>query len=242
MAAFELDLMDFLNFKKMMKKNPRLFSNAAVNVLNSHAFGTRKLALRNINRGMIVRNQAFVKSSMRVDKARKRFPFTGAQSEVGSIKRDRFTGWEEQETGKADRRKHYAKETARSNSRQKRVGKGFRLNQTSKFPQPSDFKGKVLAARANKMLHVLSRAGFTKPFLLKGFKSRGGRMLPAGVWKFGRGKHPNKRLILLQRFKPPKKGKITKWMSKAAAEYGSRVNLRTLWGRAIGRELKRLGR
>lgn len=243
MAVFELNLTDLLNFKRMQRKNPKIFSRAAGHVLNSAAFGTRKLAIRNIKRDMIARNERFISGSVRVDKARLGAPLSQQQSQVGSIKRKRFSGWREQEGGQQTKRKHFAKETARQDSRQKQILRLARLRAAGRFQKPADFRGGGgPVAKAARMVHILSRFGFTKPFIILGLeKKQRGRKPPPGVYRLGAGKYPNKRLTLLQRFKKPESTKKKPWMKPAREEYISRVDLRTVWGRAVVREMRRMG-
>jgi hypothetical protein len=242
MAVFELDLTDWVNFKRLKRRSPKLFARAAGSVLNSAAFGTRKLAIRNINADQIVRNKKFVSSSVRVNKARLTAPLSQQASEVGSIRRKRFSGWREQEGGQQTKREHYAKETARRGSRTKRVMRTVRLS-SKKYPKPSDFRTKGnQVARAARMVHILSRSGYTKPFIILGLEKKArGRKPPPGLYRLGAGSYPNKRLTLLQRFKAPKKTKRKPWLKPAKDKYVRRVNLRTVWGRAVAHELKKAG-
>lgn len=240
MPVFELNLLDYLNFKRMMKKAPKLYSRAAAHVLNSAAFGTRKLAIRNIKSNMIARNERFISGSMRVEKARRGASMDMNRSIVGSIKRDNFSGWREQEGGQQTKREHLAKPAARRENVRKQIVRLARLRNTGRFPQPKDFRGQTLAGKAYKMIHILSRSGFTQPFLIFGLENTG-RRLPPGLYRFGAGQYPHKKIKLLQRFKSPEPTRRDPWMAPAREEYVKRVNLRMVWGRAVERELKRSG-
>lgn len=243
MPVFELNLQDYLNYKQILKKAPGLYSRAAANVLNSAAFGTRKLAIRNIKSNMIARNEKFIAGSIRVTKARRGAPIETNKSVVGSVKRPRFSGWQEQEGGQQTKREHYAKPAARKGNVRKPILRVARLRNTGRFPKPTDFssRGGSLAQVA-RMVHILSRSGFTKPFLVFGLEKKSkGRKPPPGVYRFGSGKYPNRRMQLLQRFRSPQPTRRNPWMQPAREEYVKRVNLRTVWGRALERELRRGG-
>jgi hypothetical protein len=243
MATFELNLGDMMNFRRMKQKSPKLFARASGNVLNSSAFGTRKLAIRNLKKNQIIRNAKFVSSSVRVNKARLSGPVAQMEAQTGSVERERFSGWREQEGGQQTKREHYAKETARREDRKKRILSVARLKAAGRFPKPTDFptKGGPMA-RAAKMVHILSRSGFTKPFLIFGLeKKTRGRKPPPGLYRLGPGKYPNRRLTLLQRFKKPRRTRKKPWLAPATKEYIDRVDLRTVWGRAVARELKKIG-
>jgi hypothetical protein len=240
LPVFEVNLQDYLNFRRGLKKAPKLYSKAGAHVLNSAAFGTRKLAIRNIKKSMIARNERFIAGSVRVRKAALGRPLAVNQSQVGSVKRDRFSGWREQEGGQQTKREHYATEDARKGNRRKQIIKIVRLANGGRFPHPKDFKGQSPIDRARNMIRILSRSGFTKPFVIVGLEKTASRT-PPGLYRFGGGRHPNKRINLMQRFKTPERTKRDPWLQPAMRQYISKVNLRTVWGRALTRELRKAG-
>lgn len=236
---FELGMWDWLNFRRMMTRNPRIFARASARVLNSAAFGARKLAIRNLHRDGIVRNSKFVDTSIRVEKCRLGSPLYAQESIVGSVTRPRSTGWVEQETGKRDNREYYATSAGRKEIKKNKLVRGYRLDKAGQFPRPKDFRGGNQAKRTMKMLRVLRKSGFTKPFIIEGMEFFGSASFPTGVYMF---KRSFKKLALLQHLKPPKiQPKHTRWLSRAAQQYIHYVNLRTVWGRAVERELKNSG-
>ena len=243
MPVFEVNLQDYLNFKRGLKKAPKLYSKAGAHVLNSAAFGTRKLAIRNIKKSMIARNEKFIKGSVRVRKAALGRPLAVNQSQVGSVKRDRFSGWREQEGGQQTKRETQVWPAARRGNVRKQVVRIARLRNTGRFPKPTDFRGPGNpVARAARMIHILSRSGFTKPFLIFGLENRSkGRKVPPGLYRFGTGSYPNRRIQLLQRFKKPESTKRLPWLQPAVQQYISQADLRTVWGRALTRELRKAG-
>jgi hypothetical protein len=244
MAVFELGLADFLNFKRMQKRFPKVFSKAGAHMLNTSAFETRKLAIENIENSMIGRNERFIKSSVRVKKARLGAPLNQIFSQVGSVERERFSGWREQEGGQQTKREHQAHPAARKNNIAKQVVRRARLRAAGRFPKPTDFRGAAgnPVARAARMIHILSRSGFTKPFLIFGLENKKkGRKVPPGLYQFGSGAYPNRRIKLLQRFKRPKPTRKKPWLQPAREEFVRDVNLRTVWGKAVAFELRKMG-
>lgn len=240
MPVFELNLADFLNYKRMLKRASKLYSRAGGHVLNSAAFGTRKLAIRNIKKEMIARNERFIQGSVRVEKARIGAPLDMQRATVGSIKRDRFSGWREQEGGQQTKREHQAWPAARRGGKKHPVIRVARLRRN--FLKPTAFGGRNPIERVIRMLHTLSANNYRKPFIIFDLeRRRGGKPAPPGLYRFGPGPHPNRRLELLQRFKSPKPTKRKPWLIPAREEYVRRVNLRTVWGRALERELKKTG-
>lgn len=242
MPVFEMNLLDFRSFQRMQQRNPKLYRRAAGHVLNSMAFGVRAAALRELKAQSIIRNQRFVDSSIRVDKARVGQPIESLRTEVGSIARPRFTGWEEQETGKQTPRKHQAWPAARQGNIRKQVIRIARLRGTGRFPRPSDFPGTGNpVARAIRMIHILSRSEFTAPFLILGLENKRGKKVPPGLYRFGEGEYPTRKIQLLQRFKSPKETKKDPWLKPATDKYLKSGDFRTVWGDAVIRELRRGG-
>jgi hypothetical protein len=231
---FELNLADYNEFQRFMRKSPRTFQAAAAEVMNSAGFGIRKIAIRNVMGDSTVRNARFIKSSMRVKKTRA-VPIGRQVVVVGSVAKPRFTGWEEQETGKSDNRKRTATLKARKRAKKRQIVRKVRFRDRSKWPTPSNFK-KGLGG----MLYQLSRSGSNVPFVIpRTSKLRSGRELEAGVWRFGRGKTPKRKLELLHRFKAPKDTKKTEWMTRARSRYLDSVDPSKRWARAIRRIIQR---
>ena len=230
---FELNLLDFVAFKRFMEKSPRAFRAASAEVLNSAGFGIKRLAQSNIFKDLTVRNPRFIKGSIRVQKAR-RVSIGRQFVVVGSIERPRFTGWEEQETGKKDKRNRFATLRARKNKAQRQVVRPLRFKKRGLWPTPQNFRG---GARA--MFSQISRSGSKVPFVVPGgYTTRKGRKLPSGVWRFGGGTFPKRKLSLLHRFEKPKQTKRTNWMRRAREKYLRSVEPAKRWSRAINRIIK----
>lgn len=241
MPVFELNLTDLRNFRKIQHRSPKLFAAAATDVLNAAAFGTRKLALRELRSQSTIRNEGFLKRSVLVKKSRKSGNIDSMEARVGSIQRPRFSGWREQEGGQQTKREHLAKPAARRGDLKRQIVRTARLQRSGRFPQPRDFRGPANPVRrAIRMIHILSKSGFTKPFLIFGLENSG-KTMPPGLYRFGSGQYPHRKIELLQRFKKPKKTRRDPWLQPATAQYIRHVDLRIVWGRALARELRRGG-
>ena len=88
---------------------------------------------------MVSRNRTFVKSHMRVQKARKQINLKEAYARVVSIGTDRFDGWRSQETGQAPKKKRVAMDAARvGSSLNRNMKRNARLWKGKKFPVAED--------------------------------------------------------------------------------------------------------
>ena len=96
---FTMKSKDFDSLQRFFKAAPKQFTHAARSVLNSFAFGVKDETFKEVNRELKIRSPGFVKSSIRVTKARGS-NINSMFSETYTVKRRGFTGWAEQERGK----------------------------------------------------------------------------------------------------------------------------------------------
>lgn len=218
---FDVQARDIVDLIKFYKNAPKQFQRASGMVLNSFAFGTRKAATDTINDEMTVRNQRFVSSSLLVDKTPLNVKFTAQEATVGSIKRDRFSGWEEQQTGKRRKKTRVATLLARGQSDTKQIKPAARMKTGKDFPEP---KGNPVA-----MLNMLKRKKHRKPFILRKFSK-----FKPGLYKFLRGK-----IVKLQDFDSKKaQPKRLDWMGISIDKYFRQHPVRQTWADALRRVLK----
>lgn len=129
---FKVDFIQLERLKKAYKQYPKEFARASCNVLNSQAFYMKQHTIpTELDRTMTIRSKAFVNSSIRYDKARPRTDISSQQAIVGSIFRDRFTGWQEQQLGTKSDRKHVPTTMARGGSWSKTQVQSRRLKPTN---------------------------------------------------------------------------------------------------------------
>lgn len=162
----------FFDFTGNIKEAERFFRDKAklmrkvkLGMLNNLAFETRKMMLEEVQKSMTIRSPGFVKGSLRLKKA----TFRDQKTIVGSIKRPRFTGWEEQETGKKPDRKRTQSVAARRGNFKNRVAPRFRLKKGSKKAiRPSDVKLRddVSFPDIPGFLQILNRKRFRQPFFI----------------------------------------------------------------------------
>lgn len=225
---FDIEAKNLIRLHRFYRRAPRQFARAAANVLTSFAFGNRSESLDIIKSKMTVRNERFVKGSVRVEKARGNVPLSAQQSRVGSIQRDRFTGWVEQETGQKTTRTRTSTLLARGGNISRQVRPAFRLKPGNKFASPDDFPGQSPQHRVTVMLQTLSRQKSIRPFIIKGH-----RKFKSGLYKFLR-----KKIRRIQTFKNPKQPKRVRWLTLGRFKYFKSTNIDQVWAGALKRVLK----
>jgi hypothetical protein len=224
---FQIDLANLINLRKFYKKAPKQFLKAANSTLNSFAFGTRKESLGIIQKKMTIRSRKFVPGSLRVQKS------TGTninnlRSEVGSIRRPRFSGWREQELGTKPESPKSITKFARG-SKNRKLRPSFRMKPGNDFLSEDDFEIKGSGDRTTIMLQILSRQkGKKKPFIIKGsskFKS--------GLYVFRR-----KKIKRIQTFKQTERPKRISWLQGGRREFFRAADINKIWAESIRRVLK----
>ena len=225
---FDIEAKNLIRLHRFYRKAPKMFARASANVLTSFAFGNRSKSLDIIKSKMTVRNERFVAGSLRVDRARGNIPLSAQQAMVGSIKRDRFTGWIEQETGQKTTRTRTTTLLARGGNVSRQVRPAFRLKPGNKFASPDDFSGQSPQHRVTVMLQTLSRQKSTRPFIIKGH-----RKFKSGLYKFLR-----KKIRRIQTFKNPKQPKRIHWLTGGARLYFRSTSIDQVWAEALKRVLR----
>lgn len=228
-TIFDLDKKDIRRLKRFYKNAPREFTNAAKFLLNDFAFGTRTEAIKIVNRRMTVRNERFVKSSIRFDRA-KGTNLNNIHSEVGSIRRARFSGWAEQELGTRTTRSRLFSKQSRAGQWKKNTRQRVRLSSKNKFENPNEFKGNSSHHRAVVILQIYFRNRDRRPFMIHGHKR-----LKSGIYQL-----KGRKLTRQQNFKPSQvQPKRQPWLQPAQFNYLRKVDIREKWGKAIEFALKK---
>jgi hypothetical protein len=223
---FQIKSKDLKRLKKFYKKAPRQFGIAAAGVLNDFAFGIRTAQNDAINRRMVVRNSKFVSSSIRVKKARGT-RLNSMHSETGSIRRPRFSGWEEAELGKRSKRKKTATRFGRGGTNKGILKPSFRMKPSARFKKPSDFPGKSQHRKVINMINAMKKKT-SRPFIITGT-----RRFSSGLYKF-----QNRNIRQIQKFKNRKQPKRIKWHTEAKQEYFRSISIRQVWAKNINRALR----
>jgi hypothetical protein len=91
---------------RLFQRSPKRAKLAVAFMLNDMAFQDKDNSFDVINETNDVRDKRFVKSSLQVERARFARSIDQMYSKQGSVKRPRFSGWLEQQTGGKDPRGH----------------------------------------------------------------------------------------------------------------------------------------
>ena len=221
---FLQDQRDLKALKRFYKRSPRQFRRATAGFLNGLAFKLREGNLKALRSDLTIRNDGFIRSSVRVNKARASDPINSQVSEVGSIKRDRFTGWAEQEGQKPDKRTRLPTLEARRGDEKRQVVRGARLRSGVEIR-------KSPGARVGRWLSELSESDSKKMFMLR----KRFRKNRPGVYRFKgprrkvtvRGKiYMRRRIEQIHRFRSGSKNvPRVNWMSKPRSKIVGDVQL-----------------
>jgi hypothetical protein len=224
---FQVDKIGLYKLEQFYKRAPKQFRVASASMLNHFAFGTKKTTFGVLFDRMIIRDQRFVKSKIRVKMASKRAPVRNQESIVGSIEDDRFSGWIEQETGKKVDKKTGGTRTfslaGRRGSKKRKALQRARMKPENDLIKPEDFRHQDGHHRVLRMLKELSAKREKKPFKVYGHNS----MAP-GVYAF-----KGRKLTMLQRFSTSKQPDRVPWMQLARTRYFRSTNMQHLWGKTI---------
>lgn len=136
--TFSMSTRDLKALARLFKKSPRKMAQVAAGVLNTEAFGLRTSILKILDKEMTIRSPGFVKSRVRVVKARTG-PINSIESETGSIFSDRFSGWKEQQFGTESDRESVPTRFSRGGSWQGRMRASLRSRQKNPLWRMSDF-------------------------------------------------------------------------------------------------------
>jgi len=222
---------DLKNLEKFYRKAPKQFARASAGMLNNLAFQGRTQALVQIAGDMNIRSDRFVNSRMQVDRARGR-SISQQKAEFGSRPTARFSGWVEQETGKAPLRNRVFGIAARRGSERNVATGKARLKAGNKFFTPNDFdiKGNDADHRTVIFLQLMATEHANKPFVMR----KQYRKMSKGIYVFSkRGK-----LRQLQDFKAMTV-KRDPWMAPTRKRVLTRANVRSQWARSISHTLRR---
>ena len=219
---------DFSEIKKMAEKyknGKTLIKKAQTMWLNNLAYATQNNIVDFQKKHMIIRNEGFLRRSVKYKKAHSDIGYM--TSFVGSLRRDRFTGWAEQQGINLKERKKTITLSARNKNKNDIVRYLYRSKNVSKMKNPEQYSGPTRRKRANQMLYEIGRSRSQKPFFLFGH-----RRLPTGIWKFGGSDSDvgyGRDLIPLEIFgEKPKKTRRNNWMIKSYQKTMKNVKIKKI--------------
>lgn len=224
-TIFEFNDSSLKSFSKFFGKAPKRARRVVARLLTQFAFGTREFAIKEIKKSMTIRNERFLKSRMRFERA-KPINIDNQESRTFSVGATNFTGWAEQQSGSVHKRTRSQTLLARGGNFKRKVKPSVRMKPGKSFVNEGDFnlpsgKGKMPA-----YFRILRKpSNRNKPFIIK----RKYKSLDRGLYVQKRGK-----LKKLQSFDAkPTKVKRNEWMTRARASYFKSINLEKEWIKAI---------
>lgn len=234
--SFYMDMRGFKELKKFFKKAPKLFQPVCANVLTSYAFETRKYDIKNINESMIVRNQRFIQSSIKV-KIAKNQSVQKQHSKVYTVTRARWTGLKEQQYGTPPLRKRSITKHARKGNKRNVVTGRARLKSQNKFWKPEQYSGRSYPAKFYFMMRVLNTRGGINNFILtRNLKTRHGS-LGAGMYQI-----KGRKIKKLQDFERRLTTRRIPWRSRSLVNLSSRNKTTEIWRRSLNHIIRKYKR
>lgn len=158
--TFQFKKGELRSWRHFYRDFPKAYQRAKINTVNNLAFQGRRIALDELDRNMIIRAPAFIKGSVRFQRATMNRP----EAEFGSIRRDRFSGWEEQQTGRRTKRTRVQTLQARRRNWKNKVAPRVRLKPGAKFIRPADVR--LNNNQIVPFLQILDRRKYRQPFFI----------------------------------------------------------------------------
>jgi hypothetical protein len=225
------------NFGRLLNKIEKKFPVVTAAFLTTLAIKARAEAVSYLRRKLIIRNVRFLESSMRYTKACYNSLIGQQWSAFGTVERDRFSGFFEQETG-GQGPEHLRTLQARTGSKARQIAGTARLKPGADFLKPGDLGEKAQDSDDRStfvFLQMLARMKYNKPFVLTGTQFRSGLYRLKGKQKT-RGKNRYKGVKLLQLFKPERRNvRRIKWAQAAVQNmfrhFDAELETRRLWRR-----------
>ena len=234
---------DLKNLREFYRAAPAKFGMVMNATLNSLAFTTLSNIKVVLNQKLNIRDPRFMRGSLKVVKARG----GNHRSIVGSIERKRFTGWEEQQTGKKSDTNRSPTLAARGGNFNRKMSGKSRLKRSLnplsiRNISVGNLKGRK-GSKANqkrRSIILLNTAKKTKrPFIVKradvGVMRINKRWTP-GLYQFKRNK-----LLRMQTFGKAQDPKRIDWMGKALKRTADRAEFRTVFALEFEKMAKELG-
>lgn len=224
---FSMSTRDLKALTGLFKKSPLKMGKVAAGVLNTEAFGLRTSILKTLDKEMTIRATGFVKSRVRVVKA-KTGPINSIESESGSIFSDRFSGWKEQQFGTESKRDSVPTRFSRGGSWQSKMRMSLRSRQQNPLFRMSDFNISNAKNKKHRLiiyLQILDKKKIKQRFFFPGSL---GKMNPTVYKRQGqkfRGIYNPKRKL--------KKTARIPWMDRSIDLLLKEVDPQSVWERNV---------
>ena len=150
--------------QQFIDQGHRKISRATGLMVNEIAWDMRGEMISAIDRHMIVRKPAFVKSSFYRKPAR--IGSSNPVAVVGSIHKGGFHGWQAQQFGTRVQRDRVPTLVSRRKNKRKVVTRGVRFLPGRDFPTATEIVGRSDANAVIALMRILARRGDKRPFII----------------------------------------------------------------------------
>lgn len=228
------DSRDLKALERLFKKAPRQVRDVYNATVNTQAFTHRGNIIDVVNEEMTVRSARFVRGSVRVEMAK------GGRTHAiaGSIERPRFTGFEEQQTGKPSESNRKPTLAARGGNWSRKMTGKARLKPANNPITIRDIKGR--GSRKQKTMSLLRTARVSKrPILVR--RADLGKVRVSKRWEPGLYQFKRNKLLRTQRFGEPQTPKRIDWNGKALKRTAKSADFRRVFAEEFVRMYKKNG-
>jgi len=229
--TFKFDESAFQDFSRTLKRMRRRTRVATAFMLNEFAFGSREMALEQVfPQHMTIRNKGFVRRALRVEKAKTSADINAQQSVFGSVgisSSPLFSGWQEQQFGKAAKREHAGTLLSRGKSKSRAVQQRMRMRSGVRFQKPRDVDGSFKSDhhRAVVFIELLKR---TKALARSPFFLHGHNKFPDGLYVM-RGGGKSRKPAMVQTLSPSQTVRRVRWAQITTKAYFNSIDLDREW-------------
>jgi len=221
---FEINISQFIDLANKYKYAKTTLARASGATLNDIAFLAKRRMAGVISETMTVRNPRFVGSRIQVSKSRLFAPVAGQHASVGSVAKERFTGWAEQETGQSPARERALLLLARRGDIKRQALPSARLKSSNKILHPHDVRmpGPISYRRqAYALMRMLRKSRRKTPFMLTRLSG----------WKPGLYQMVGGRARLVQSFEPMHPKRV-RWLEMTLSRIQD-TNIIPLWNKNL---------
>jgi hypothetical protein len=179
-------------------------------------------------------------SALRVQKASKSAKIEKQVSLSGSIEKKRFSGWIEQELGKAAPDKRVSTGAAREGNYANTLKAKYRLKPGRNRKTAADFRTKKHKTYGQAVVSMIesARSGKTKqPFIIQ----KGGGPGRLKNYKYGLYAEQGGEINRIQNFEKRWKPKKTPWMEISLKKFDKSFDLKQAWAKELTFRLKKIG-
>jgi hypothetical protein len=223
MSDFIMDSRDIRRLGAYFKDAPEAISPAVRASLNHLARRTVENDKTILRQSLTIRDERLLNNTLRTRDARGN-RIQSMEAAAFSIKRDRFTGYEEQERGGKMERTNLP--AARGGNRRRKMLSHARLQPSRKIYKPEQFQGRNLKSKFMLMMRIMGTRGGGQFLISDRINTRRGGMNP-GLYRF-----KSHNISKLQSLKDSNVRPI-RWRTRSLQLLRTNNNLESIWAREL---------